>query len=78
MQFGAKPLFENVSVKFGTEESASYSAMSLRMMAAVYLAISRPVLKRFWIRMRAAYSGLIALQLLPFFSFSAATALISF
>ncbi|MDT4877879.1 hypothetical protein FQZ97_1134320 [compost metagenome] len=52
--------------------------MSLRMMAAVYLAISRPVLKRFWARMRATDSGLIALQLLPFTSFSAAMALMSF
>ncbi len=61
-----------------TDESASYSVMSRRMMSAVYWAISRPVLKRFCARMRATYSGLIASQLAPFCSFRACTASMSF
>ena len=40
--------------------------MSARMILAVYLAMSRPVAKRFWITMRAAFSGSIAAQLGPF------------
>src|SRR5690606_7084188 len=36
--------------------------MSRRMILAVYLAMSSPVLNRFWARMRAAYSGLIPSQ----------------
>lgn len=57
--------------------SASYAAMSARMIFAVYFAMSRPVLNLFWARMRAAYSGLMAFHALPWFSFKPATALMS-
>jgi hypothetical protein len=53
--------------------SASYSAMSRRMMAAVYLAMSRPVRKRFCTIMRAASSGWMAPQVPPSLALTART-----
>ncbi len=60
-----------------TDESASYSAMSRRMMSAVYWAISSPVRKRFCVRMRATDSGSMASQPEPFCSLSARMASMS-